>query len=91
MRSRKRLSPFEKLFREIEGCMADLVYQSQLNALANKTENWDFVRGQCVILRYLLERAYAIRNSRSIGNELVDMPFDEWLETFRAAIKKEDW
>ncbi len=88
MRGRKRLSPFEKLVREIEGLVADTVYQSQLHELRNEPENIDYVFGYFSACRYLLERAYAISNSRSIGNELVDMPFDEWLRTYREATKR---
>lgn len=88
MRGRKRLSPFERLVREIEGLLADTVYQSQLHELRNEPENTDFVLGYCSACKYLLERAYAISNSRSIGNELVDMPYDEWLRAYREATKR---
>lgn len=88
MRGRKRLSPFERLVREIEGLIADTVYQSQLHELRHEPENIDFVLGYCAACRYLLERAYAISNSRSIGNELVDMPYDEWLRAYREATKR---
>ena len=90
MRGRKRLSPFERLVREIEGAVSDIVYQSQLHELRNEPENTDFVLGYFTACRYLLERAYAIYNSRSIGNELVDMPYDEWLRTYREATKRWD-
>lgn len=90
MRGRKRLSPFEKLVREIEGCVADQVYQSQLHALNNEPENLDFVLGYFSACRYLLERAYAIYNSRSIGNELDDMTPEEWLEAYQEATKRWD-
>lgn len=90
MRGRKRLSPFEKLVREIEGLVADTVYQSQLHELRNEPVNTDFVLGYFSACRYLLERAYAISNSRSIGNELVDMPYDEWLRAYHEATKRWD-
>ena len=90
MRGRKRLSPFETLMREIEGYMAEIVYQSQLNALSNIDENGDFILGELYALRHILERGYAIYNRRSIGNELQDMAFDDFLKEFREATKIRD-
>lgn len=89
MKGKKRLSPFEKLQREIEGLLDKVVYESQLNALYSISENKDFLNGQVQTLRYLLERSYAIYNSRSMGIELSDMSIEEWQKEYYAHKEKE--
>lgn len=85
MKTKKRISPFAKLTREIEGYLADIVYQSQLNILNNVEVNDSFVLGQVSALRYILERAYAISYDRSIGIELLDLSPAKFLEYFHEA------
>lgn len=90
MKGKKRFSPFEKLVREIEAYMADICYQSQLDQLANRAINHDFVLGQCMALRFILERAHAIYHSRSIGCELEELSPEEFLQEFRNAMQIRD-
>lgn len=89
MKGRKRLSPFERLQREIEGLLDEVVYKSQLNALHHIPENLDFLNGQAQTLRYLLQRSYAIYNSRCMGIELTDMSIEEWQKEYYAHKEKE--
>lgn len=90
MKGRKRLSPFQKLVREIEGCLTDTVYQAQLASIAGRPLNDDFVLGQIITLRALLTKAYEIYNSRSLNIELADMPVEEWITEYHKAMDMRD-
>lgn len=90
MKGKKRLSPFEKLVREIEAYLADICFQSQLALYSDTPMKTDFVLGQCIALRYILERSYAIYNRRCLGTELEELSPEEFLQEFRNATKRWD-
>lgn len=90
MSYKKRLSPFEKLVREIEAYLVEISFNSQLALHSNTAENTEFVLGQCVALRHILEISYGIYNKRCLGTELKELSPAEFLKEFQEMTKRWD-
>lgn len=96
MKTKKRLSPFAQLTKEIESELMDISLKMQLHSI-NDTEDMldsSYILGQVSAYRHMLELAYSISYNRTIGTVMDSYPeyfdIESFLQRFQAATKKEE-